>query len=155
MALRKLTRKQRAFCDEYLIDKNGAQAAIRAGYSEKTAKAIASENLTKPNVKAFLDEKLSEQSKRTEITADWVLESLKEVVERCMQAEPVMEKDSEGNMVPTGEYKFEHSGANRALELLGKNLKLFTDKFEHSGSIDLTGKTDEELEEIINGKTAT
>jgi phage terminase small subunit len=50
----KLTPKQLQFCKEYLIDLNGAQAAIRAGYSEKTAKEIASENLTKPNIVEYI-----------------------------------------------------------------------------------------------------
>ena len=50
-----LTKKQQAFVDEYLIDLNGAQAAIRAGYSENTAKVIANENLTKPYIKQAIN----------------------------------------------------------------------------------------------------
>ena len=83
----------------------------------------------------YVEFEIKAQEKRTEITADYVLSSLKEVAERCKQAIPVMMKDENGNMVETGEYKFDSTGANRALELLGKNLKLFIDKTEHSGAI--------------------
>lgn len=58
----KLTNKQRAFCDEYLIDLNGTQAAIRAGYSIKTACAIGWENLRKPDIRNFINAKLTERS---------------------------------------------------------------------------------------------
>jgi phage terminase small subunit len=122
----KLTAKQQAFIKEYLIDLNSTQAAIRAGYSKKTAKEIGCENLTKPHVNEAIEEAMNKRSEKLEITAEYVLGSLKEVADRCMQAVPALDK--EGN--PTGEYYFEHSGANKALELLGKHLKLFTDKVE-------------------------
>lgn len=54
----KLTPKQQLFCDEYLIDLNATQAAIRAGYSEKTAKQIGQENLSKPDLKKYIEERL-------------------------------------------------------------------------------------------------
>jgi phage terminase small subunit len=149
----KLTERQERFCKEYIIDLNGTQAAIRAGYSEKTAKEISSENLTKPNIINRIAELTKPKLDELDISAEWILKSLKSVAERCMQAEPVMSKGENGEMIPTGEYKFEHSGANKSLELLGKYQKLFTDKVEHSGSIDLTGKSDAELEAIINGQT--
>ena len=66
----KLTKKQEAFCREYVVDFNGTQAAIRAGYSKKTAKVSASENLTKPNIQDFINELQGKQAKRLEITAD-------------------------------------------------------------------------------------
>jgi phage terminase small subunit len=149
----KLTERQERFCKEYIIDLNGTQAAIRAGYSEKTAKEISSENLTKPNIINRIAELTKPKLDELDISAEWILKSLKSVAERCMQAEPVMARGDGGEMIPTGEYKFEHSGANKSLELLGKYQKLFTDKVEHSGSIDLTGKSDAELEAIINGQT--
>ena len=49
-----MTEKQKRFCDEYLIDLNAAQAAIRAGYSKKAAKQVGSENLTKPDLKKYI-----------------------------------------------------------------------------------------------------
>ena len=68
-----LTDKQERFCKEYLIDLNGTQAAIRAGYSEASAQNISSENLSKPIIQARVTELMAERSKRTLITADKVL----------------------------------------------------------------------------------
>ena len=129
-----LTAKQEQFCKEYVIDLNGTQAAIRAGYSEKTANRIASENLSKPDITTRIQELMDERSKRVEITADYVLGTIQETIERCKQAVPVMEFDhSEKKMVETGEYKFEHNGVLKGCELLGKHLKLFTERLEHTG----------------------
>lgn len=64
----KLTAKQQRFCDEYLIDLNATQAAIRAGYSEKTAKQIGNENLTKPDLKEYIEKRMAE--KQNELIAD-------------------------------------------------------------------------------------
>lgn len=68
-----LTDKQARFVEEYLIDLNATQAAIRAGYSADTAKSIGSENLTKPDIQIAIEKAQSERSKRTQITADMVL----------------------------------------------------------------------------------
>ena len=76
---RELTLKQKQFCHEYLVDFNGAQAAIRAGYSKRSARSIAQENLTKPDVQDYL-RGLTEQSlKRNEISIDQVIGELKAV----------------------------------------------------------------------------
>lgn len=139
----KLTEKQKRFVQEYLIDLNATQAAIRAGYSEATAKEIGYENLTKPHIAKAIQKAIDERSNRTDITADWVLGSLKEVAQRCMQGIPVL--DREGN--ETGEWKFDSSGANKSLELLGKHLKLFTDKIEQSGDSTLTVVFDQGLDD--------
>lgn len=72
----KLTAKQRAFCDEYLIDLNATQAAIRAGYSPETADVIGSENLGKPVIQARIQQQMGERAKRTEINADRTLKEL-------------------------------------------------------------------------------
>ena len=66
----KLTKKQEMFCREYVVDLNGTQAAIRAGYSEKTANRIATENLSKPVIRDFIDELQSTREERLEISAD-------------------------------------------------------------------------------------
>ena len=71
-----LTAKQEAFVDEYLIDLNATQAAIRAGYSKKTAKSLGSENLTKPDIVAAIATEQAKRSERTKIDADWVLTRL-------------------------------------------------------------------------------
>lgn len=76
MDKKKLTDKQRTFCEEYMIDLNATQAAIRAGYSEKTAQAISTENLSKPLIKEYLAELQSKRSEKTEITAETVLREL-------------------------------------------------------------------------------
>lgn len=68
-----LTDKQEMFAKEYIVDLNATQAAIRAGYSERTAKSIGQENLTKPDLQAYIQQLMEERSKRTEITADMVL----------------------------------------------------------------------------------
>lgn len=77
----KLTNKQEAFCREYLIDLNATQAAIRSGYSEKTAKDIGCENLAKPNIQEELQELMRARNKSTQIDASYVLTRLKEIDE--------------------------------------------------------------------------
>ena len=79
MAQRKLNPKQQRFVEEYLIDLNATQAAIRARYSPKTATAIASENLSKPSISAAIACAMAERSKRTGITQDRILEELAKV----------------------------------------------------------------------------
>jgi len=79
VAQRKLNPKQQRFVEEYLIDLNATQAAIRAGYSPKTATAIASENLSKPSISAAIACAMAERSKRTGITQDRILEELAKV----------------------------------------------------------------------------
>lgn len=71
-----LTDKQEMFVKEYLVDLNATQAAIRAGYSKKTARKIGQENLTKPDIQAAIQKAMNERSKRVEITADRVLQEL-------------------------------------------------------------------------------
>lgn len=138
----RLAPKREAFCEEYLIDLNATQAAIRAGYSEKSAEVEGSRLLSNAKVKARVSELMAERSERVAITADYVLGSLKEVAERCMQRAPVMVRrgrqlvqatDADGKHI----WKFDSMGANTALGLLGKHLKLFTDKVEHSGKLTL------------------
>ena len=75
----KLTPKQARFCEEYLVDLNATQAAIRAGYSVESAGSIGSENLTKPEIRARIETAMAERSKRTGINADRVLLELGKV----------------------------------------------------------------------------
>jgi phage terminase small subunit len=126
-----LTAKQQRFVEEYLCDLNATQAAIRAGYSEKTARFIASENLAKPNVRDAVSAGLKARSEATQVTAEWVVERLVENVGRAMQAEPVFDRG--GN--PTGEWTFQGSVANKALELLGKHAGMFTDRLHVEGEL--------------------
>lgn len=72
----KLTAKQQRFVDEYLIDLNATQAAIRAGYSEKTAFSIGTENLRKPLIQKAIQQRKQAREQRTEITQDRVIQEL-------------------------------------------------------------------------------
>ena len=112
-----LEEKQKMFCKEYLVDFNGTQAAIRAGYSKKTANEQASRLLTKVNVQTYLKKLIENRNKRTNITQDDVVADIIKVKDRCMQNEAVLDK--EGN--ETGIYKFDSNGANKALDMLMKH----------------------------------
>lgn len=123
---RKLTEKQKRFCEEFIKDLNGTQALIRAGYSENGAAVEASKLLTNPNIRSYIQEMQSIRSERTLVDAGFVIESLVEVANRCMQAKQCMVWDYEAKaMVPTGEWEFDSQGANKSLELLGKHLGIF------------------------------
>ncbi len=74
-----MTAKQKQFCEEYLIDLNATQAAIRAGYSPDTAKSVGSENLTKPDLRRRIDAEIAERSKRTGVNADRVVRELAKI----------------------------------------------------------------------------
>lgn len=130
--------RQRRFVEEYLVDLNATQAAIRAGYAERTARSQGQRLLTKVDVAAEIEKRQAERSERTEISQDYVVSKLQSVAERCMQAEPVMNRDGTQAITedPNGDYKlaytFNAAGANRALELLGKHLGMFADKHEHT-----------------------
>jgi phage terminase small subunit len=87
--------------------------------------------LAKVSVAALVTRRRRELSEKTGLTAAWVLEGLRENKERAMQAEPVL--DREGN--PTGEYVYQGSVANRALELIGKQLGMFVDRVEVQGGL--------------------
>ena len=130
---KKLTDKQQRFVEEYLVDLNATQAAIRADYSEKTAYSIGQENLKKPEIQTAIQKELQKRTERTHVDQDYVINGLVKIHERCMSAEPVLDHAGE----ETGEYRFNAAGANKALELLGKNLKMFTEKVEHSGNTGL------------------
>lgn len=82
-----LTDKQKRFCDEYLIDCNATQAAIRAGYSKKTAHVIGNENLNKPKIRTYLEERMAEKEKGLIATQDEVLRYLTSVLRGESEAE--------------------------------------------------------------------
>lgn len=134
-----MTPKQEAFAREYMIDLNATQAAIRAGYSEATAAEQASRLLKDVKVAAIVQAAMDARSERTEITADYVLTTILETIERCKQAKPVTDRKGEpmlvetpdGAMVPA--YTFDSGAVLKGAELLGKHLKLFTEKHEHTG----------------------
>lgn len=133
---KELSSKQQRFCDEYLIDLNATKAAERAGYSAKTAQEQGSRLLSNVMVQARIDALKTQRSQSTGITAERVLTGIMGVIERCEQAVPVL--DDEGQ--ETGEWKFESGSALRGYELLGKHLKLFTERIEVTDASDLANR---------------
>lgn len=133
-----LTDQQRRFVGEYLIDLNATQAAIRSGYSEKTATVQGSRLLANVKVSHAIEEAKSKRAERMDVTQDEVIEGLREIAGRCLQSRPVQYyskkdkcmvqvQDEEGRNVWT----FDSAGGNRAFELLGKHIGMFTDKVKH------------------------
>ena len=116
-----LNEKQKQFCEEYIIDLNGTQAAIRAGYSGKTANRIASELLSKLDIQEYICELKKKRSERVKYSQDELMRDILEVKNRCMQANPVLDK--EGN--ETGVWKFDSNGANKALDMLAKHVGFY------------------------------
>ncbi len=104
-----LTTKQERFCLEYVVDFNATQAAVRAGYSEHTAKSIGSENLTKPDIQEVLAALKARDASKLELTHQMVLEGLHGIA-----------ADSDATV----------SARVRAYELLGKHQGMFTDRLE-------------------------
>lgn len=174
MADLNLTPKQQCFVDEYLIDLNATQAAIRAGYSENAAQQIASENLSKPLIQQAIQEAMRKRQERVNVDADYVLKRLVEIDQ--MDVLDIMDDDY--SFKPIGEWpkiwrqyvsnienieEFEGFGDERTqsgwlkkikwpdkvknLELLGKHVVVgaFKEKIEHSGKIDISQLSDDEL----------
>lgn len=135
----KLTAKQRRFCDEYLIDLNATQAAIRAGYSEKNARNIASENLTKPNIKTYIDERMAEKESQLIATQDEVLKYLTSVLRGESQSTEIVVEGTGDGCSEARTLKKEPSEKDRlkAAELLGKRYGLYTDKIETDVDMEL------------------
>ena len=124
-----LTPKQQAFIGEYMIDLNATQAAIRAGYSPATARMIGYENLTKPYIAKIIEKAMNERSANNGITADYVLKGIKGIADK----EDARETDK-----------------LKAFELLGKHLKLFTEKIEEKSDQTITIKLEGEAKEWSN-----
>lgn len=134
-----LTPKQARFVEEYLIDLNATQAAIRAGYSEDTARQTGSENLSKPDVADAIAAAQADRAERTKIDQNYVLRQAVKLHERCMQeVAPILDRrgqqirDDEGNPL----FEFNATGAAKALELVGKHVSIqaFREKVDHSSS---------------------
>lgn len=161
-----ITRKQKLFVQEYLIDLNATQAAIRAGYSPDTAGEIGSENLKKPDIRASIDKAMAERSRRTGINQDRVLMELAKIALLNPQQvvnlndatirEDALPEDlaavasvkvkrfptKEGEGIIEREIKFYDK--SKALELAGKHLGMFRDK------VDVNVQTSEKLDDIMS-----
>jgi len=142
-----LTDKNKLFADHYLVELNATKAAVLSGYSEKTARVQGSRLMTNVDIRAYIDEKQKVISQKLELNAEWVLQRLKDISDRCMVVEPVMTFNYvTKELEETGEYKFDSNGANKATELIGKHLKLFTDVVDHTGQVVII-KGEDQLED--------
>ena len=127
-----LTPKQQRFVAEYLVDLNATQAAIRAGYSVKTASQVGHENLIKPEIQKAIAEAIQQRATRTELSQDWVVEQLRSVYATAMKARPVLDREGRERG-----FTLNLSAANRALELLGRHRGMFTGKLDVGVNQDL------------------
>ena len=161
-----MSQQQRQFCDEYLIDLNGTQAAIRAGYSKKTAAATASRLLRNVKVREFIDKRRKEKEDALIAKQDEVLKYLTSVMRRenreavvvtCKEHKTYYDdkgkKVTNDSEIPvTVEIPAKISDANKAAELLGKYWALFTDRTQLEGCAavqiinDIPGDDDAEAE---------
>ena len=157
----RLTPKQAKFVDEYLIDLNATQAAIRAGYSEKSASRIAVELLNKTQVSETIQKCVQARAARTEITQDMVIHELAAIgfakatdyaavtADECVIIKPTgaLADDQQRAIasIEQGNFgiKFKLHDKVKALELLGKHLGMFADRS--------AANTDGTLERLIEG----
>lgn len=151
-----MTKKQKRFVEEYLIDLNATKAAIRAGYSPKTANEQGSQNLAKLSIQAAIDKAMAERSRRTGINQDRVIRELAKIA--LVNPADVVDMDSatvkpDANRDDTAciasvrirtlfskdgpviEREVKILDKLKALELLGKHLGLFTDKLKVDGGV--------------------
>ena len=164
----KLTEKQQRFIDEYLIDLNATQAAIRAGYSVKTAREQASQNLTKLNIQQEISEKMAERSKRTGVNQDRIVLELAKIA--FVNAADVIDSDDatikagataddtaaiqsvKVKVIPTKEgegveREIRLNDKLKALELLGKHLGMWNDKLDVNVNIPVVISGEDNLED--------
>lgn len=133
----KLTAKQQRFCDEYLIDLNATQAAIRAGYSKKTARKIGQENMTKPDIRQRIDARMAEKESELIADQDEVLKYLTAVM-RGQSRSSVVVVESTGDFMSQAremEKAPDEKERLRAAELLGKRYGLYTEKVDVAASM--------------------
>lgn len=142
-----LTDREKLFVLEYCKDLHITNAAIRAWYSEKTAAVIWYENLNKPHIQAALSKEIEKKFDKAGIDWDWVVQKLVSVAKKCLQEEKIKKKVLKANSIEQWEewtkvskeretvedfWEFDPSGANKALENLGKYFKLFVDEVKHT-----------------------
>jgi len=110
-----LTAKQQRFVDEYMIDLNATQAALRAGYSEKTSYSIGQENLKKPEIAKEIEKRQQKHAEKAEMTVEWVLQQYRDIILGTKETEP--------------------NTARGALDSVAKHLGMFKERLEHSGEL--------------------
>lgn len=163
----KLNEKRQRFVDEYLIDLNGTQAAIRAGYSVKTANEQASRLLANVNIQQAISEQMAERSKRTGINQDRVVLELAKIAFVKMPdlvdsegrirdnatdddlacIESIKYKSSESETGSSVEREVKISPKLKALELLGKHLGMWNDKLDVTVTQPIVISGSEDLED--------
>lgn len=131
---RPMSPKMAVFAQEFPVDLNQTRAALRAGYSPKTAKEMGHQLMRDPRVKAAIDAAMAERAKRVNIDQDFVILKLRDILDACLAGTPIL--DAKGN--DTGFSKIDSAGANRAAELLGKNQGMFKDQVDHTVGLRLT-----------------
>lgn len=159
----KLTPKQKLFCKYYLISLNATDAAIKAGYSKKTANRIGTENLSKPVIREYLESQMKRREEKLDITADKVINEIAklafanttdilEITDHGVVIKDLTKLDT--SCISSAEEVFDKEGMRlgvkiklhdktKNLELLGRHLGLFKDKIEHS--------FDEKIENWLRG----
>lgn len=144
-----MTNKQKRFADEYLIDCNATRAAISAGYSEKTARSIGQENLTKPDIKAYIDEQLEKLHSETIASAEEIMRYLTSVLRgQSTSSVVVVEGIGDGcSNARTMEKAPDEKERLKAAELLGKRYGMFTDKVNVDGAVPVIISGEDKLED--------
>lgn len=152
----RMTAKQKRFCDEYLIDLNATQAAIRAGYSKKTANEQGARLLANVSVQEYIQKRMDEKEDELIASQDEVLETLTRILRReeketvvvtCKERKSYY--DNKGKKVIEEkespvfvEIPAKISDVNKAAELLGKRYALYTDKLDQQADMELNIKID-------------
>lgn len=151
-----LTPKQQAFADYYIQFGNATEAAIKAGYSERTANRIGTENLSKPVIRKYVDERLEKMSSERVATAQEVMETLTRVLRREEKETVVVtikthkswyDENGKKQILDTEEPQLVEippklSDVNKSAELIGKRWGLYSDKVDLSGGVDLRIQVD-------------
>ena len=140
-----MTPRQQKFCDEYLISGNATEAAIKAGYSRKTAKLTGSENLSKPDLRAYIDEQLAKIHSAKIADAEEVMKYLTSVM-RGEHTEQVLKLVGEGVQTVT-DIDVSAKERLKAAELIGKRYGLFTEKVGLEGAVPVIITGDDQLED--------
>lgn len=140
-----MTPRQQKFCDEYLISGNATDAAIKVGYSRKTAKQTGSENLAKPDLRAYIDEQLAKIHSAKIADAEEVMKYLTSVM-RGEHTEQVLKLVGEGVQTVT-DIDVSAKERLKAAELIGKRYGLFTDKVGLEGAVPVIITGDDQLED--------
>lgn len=164
---RKLTDKQQRFVDEYLIDLNATQAAIRAGYSVKTANEQGSRLLANVSVQTAIAEKMADRSRRTGVNQDRVVLELAKIAfvkltDIIDEKGKIKDTATEDDLACLEGYKYKYSDTDtgysverevklsskmKALELLGKHLGMWNDKVDLNVALPIVISGSDELED--------